>query len=164
MNEFSCTLYFITTCFFTVLYFASYLYLQHKHPCLPRDFLCNLLNPFFHQVLSVLTVLRFSLCLFLQHTTISTLPAGFEPSTIGNNWPQTLVLDSSATGIGWIRTPKHSVFTVFPTPTTLLMLLQAGKQMFQFTGFRLSYYNQNHSRSYLLTFPIPFPFTKQQSV
>ena len=45
----------------------------------------------------------------LQHTThISVPPAGFEPTIPAGDWPQTLTLDCSVTGIG-----IHGYFSFF---------------------------------------------------
>ena len=49
----------------------------------------------------VFTVLYFAVCLYLQHTTQTSMsPAGFEPAIPGSDRSQTLALDRSATGIG----------------------------------------------------------------
>ena len=49
----------------------------------------------------VLIVLHFAFCLSLQHTIQTSLPpAGFEPAIPASDRPQTLALDSSASGIG----------------------------------------------------------------
>jgi hypothetical protein len=45
-----------------------------------------------------LIVLHFAFCLYLHHTT----QTGFETATPASDQPQTLVLNRSATGIGFI--------------------------------------------------------------
>ena len=64
-------------------------------------FFCILLYPVLHQYLFLrLDFPAFCLLVCtLQHTIIH-VPAGFEPATPASDWPQTLGLDISATGIG----------------------------------------------------------------
>jgi hypothetical protein len=52
----------------------------------------------------------FPVCLYLQHTTETSMPlAEFEPAIPAGERPQTYALDRSATGIGWIQTRDPSV-------------------------------------------------------
>ena len=66
----------------------------------PPEFFCV-----FSVLLSVLLCpdcLAFAFCplLYSTHNTTSMPTGGFEPATPASNWPQTLALDRSATGIG----------------------------------------------------------------
>ena len=66
---------------------------------------------FFYFILTwcfVPTVLHFAICLYLQHTTQTSMPpAGFEHAIPAGDRPQTLALDRSATRIG-IRSPDRT--------------------------------------------------------
>ena len=89
----------------------------HKHPCPRHDFfflysrvLC-VLHPY---LVSSLNCFAFCFCLYLQHTTQTSMPpAGFEPAIPTSDRPQTLTLDSSATGIGNILQLQRTLVYFF---------------------------------------------------
>ena len=62
-------------------------------------------SPFYPLCTFISSVLMSLILLRTQHKH-ACAPAGFEPAIPAGDWPQTLALDRSATGIG-IRSPDH---------------------------------------------------------
>ena len=68
----------------------------------------------------LLIFLRFAFCLYLQQTTLTSMPpAGFELATLASSRPHTLALDHSVTGIGRIWALDRSLVAI---PTNGLWL------------------------------------------
>ena len=114
-----CQEIFVLSCTLFILH--TYLFLCLDCPAFCHLSVCTTHNTNSHYsggIFFLLSLCRFSVLLcpdcpgfaFCTYCTTQTSmpPAGLEPATPATDWPQTLALDRSATGNGWIRTRNYS--------------------------------------------------------